>query len=104
MPPILSPHTKQLVEIIFSPKDAVEASQRLEQEYGDNLPFCKGYNEYKMERIRFAAIKLSQGNIPKLIKAIGLARRDWRDLLMAAEFGQQLDAHEIWAKAILEKI
>ena len=29
-----------------------------------------------MERIRFAALKLSQANVPRLLKAINLARRD----------------------------
>ena len=31
-----------------------------------------------MERIRFAALKLSQGNVPTLLEAIDPARRDWR--------------------------
>ena len=103
MTPRLSPRTQEVVEIIFNPKDVEEASQWLEQECGNNLPFCKDYDEYKMERIRFAALKLSQGNILKLLKAIDLARRDWRDLLVAADFGNQLDAHENWAKDVLEQ-
>jgi hypothetical protein len=36
-----------------------------------------------------------------ILKAIDLARRDWRDLLMAANFGNHLDAHENWAKDVL---
>jgi hypothetical protein len=103
MTPKLSPQTKQLVELIFSPTDATEASQWLEQECGNNLPFCKEYDEHKMERIRFAALKLSQGNLLKLSKAIDMARRDWRDVLMAADFGNHLDAHEIWAKNVLRE-
>src|ERR1044071_3171248 len=101
MTPPLSPLTKQLIEIIFNPTEAREASQWLEQECGNNLPFCKGYDEHKMERIRFAALKLSQGNLLKLLKAIDLARRDWRDLLMAADFGNRLEAHETWAEEVL---
>lgn len=94
MTPTLSPHTKQLIDSLFSPTEAVEASQWVEQECGNNLPFCKDYDEHKMERIRFAALKLSQGNMHKLLKAIDMARRDWRDLLMAADFGNDLSAHE----------
>ena len=56
-----------------------------------------------MERIRFAAIKLSQGNINKLLRAIDEARMDWRDLFMAADFGYDVNAHEKWAKEILDK-
>ena len=33
----------------------------------------------------FAALKLSEGNLDRLREAIGLAKTDWRDLLMAAE-------------------
>ena len=103
MTPPLSRLTQQLIDIIFNPTDAVEASQWLEQECGNNLPFCKEYDEHKMERIRFAALKLSQGNLLKLLKAIDLARRDWRDLLMAADFGNHLEAHETWAEETLGK-
>ena len=56
-----------------------------------------------MERVRFAAIKLSEGDIHKLQEAIVDARIDWRDLLMAAGFGSEVDAHTTWAKEILQK-
>jgi hypothetical protein len=73
----------------------------VEQECENNLPFCKEYDEYKMERIRFAALKLSQGNLAKLLRAIDMGQRDWRDVLVAADFGNHLGAHEIWAKNVL---
>ena len=101
MTPRLSPRTKLLVENIFSSRDAAEASRWLEEECGNNLPFCQDRDEYSLERIRFATIKLSNGNTIKLLEAIDLARKDWRDLLMAADFGYDLDAHEKWAKDIL---
>ena len=103
MTPKLSPLTKQLVEILFNPPDALEAAQWLEEECGNNLPFCKDYDEHKMERIRFAALKLSEGQLPKLLRAIDLARRDWRDVLVAAGFANRLEAHETWAKEVVEK-
>jgi len=78
MPPKLSPRTRQLVEKIFGPKRVDEAVQWLEDECGNNLPSCDKADEYEMERIRFAAIKLSAGNIQKLLKAIDEARMDWR--------------------------
>lgn len=101
MTPQLSPRTQRLVMAIFSPADVVEASLWLEQECGNNLPFQKDADEFRMERIRFAAIKLSQGKMPELLRAIQLAQQDWRDVLMAAEFGHHLDAHEKWAAEIL---
>ena len=103
MTPQLSPRTKQLVEIFFSQKDVSEASQWLEEECGNNLPSCGQQDEYGMERIRFAAIKLSKGNLLKLLKEIDEARMDWRDLLMAADFGIDVNAHEYWIKGILKK-
>ena len=103
MAPPLSPRTKQLVELFFTPKDSSEASQWLEEECGNNLPSCGEQDEYGMERIRFAAIKLSKGNVLKLLRAIDEARMDWRDLLMAADFGFDLNAHENWINDILRK-
>jgi len=103
MTPQLSPHTRQLVEIVFKPKDSAEAAQWLEEECGNNLPFCEGQDEYGMERIRFAAIRLSKGNMLELLKAIDVARMDWRDLLMAAGFGFEVRAYETWAKEVLGK-
>ena len=103
MPPELSPRTKELVERIFSPKQVVEAMYWLEEECGNNLPSCKNHGPYEMERIRFAVLKLSQGNINRLLRAIDEARMDWRDLFMAADFGYDVNAHEEWAKEILGK-
>jgi len=101
MTPSLSPRTQQLVAGIFSLPDRAEASQWLEQKCGNNLPFCSDHDEHQMERLRFAAIKLSQGNIQKLLRVIDVACMDWRDLLVAAGFGHDIMAHEAWAKDIL---
>ena len=103
MTPKLSPRTHQLVEKIFNPKQIAEVTQWLEDECGNNIPFCDKSDEYEMERIRFAVLKLSHGNIKKLLAAIDEARMDWRDLFMAADFGHDVKAHEQWAKNILEK-
>ena len=103
MTPKLSPRTKQLAEIIFSAKCQPEAIQWLEEECGNNLPFCENDDEYQMERIRFAVLKLSGGNIQKLLEAIDLARMDWRDLFMSADFGYDVNAHEKWAEETLKR-
>ena len=103
MTPKLSPRTRQLVEKIFNPKQIAEVTQWLEDECGNNIPFCDKSDEYEMERIRFAVLKLSHGNIKKLLAAIDEACMDWRDLFMAADFGHDVKAHEQWAKSILEK-
>ena len=51
-------------------------------------------------RIRFAAIKVSNGDKKQFFAAVEQAKKDWRDLLMWAEF-ENPDAHHSWANAIL---
>jgi hypothetical protein len=48
------------------------------------------------ERLRVAALRLCRGELGKLKQAIGLARGDWRDLLVAAGFADDVHAHERW--------
>jgi len=103
MTPKLSQRTKQLTEIIFSADLVDEVIQWLEEECGNNIPFCSKYDEFQMERIRFAVLKLSRGNISKLLGAIDDARIDWRDLFMAADFGTDVTAHEKWAEEMLKR-
>ena len=95
-PQPLSPETRSRVEAIFAPTDRVEAEQLLVQECGTNLPFLENLNSHELERHRFAAIKLSGGTLDGLQRAIAVAKTDWRDLLVAAGFGQDLTAHQRW--------
>ena len=44
-------------------------------------------NTTEYERIFLAIIKLSEGNLVKFQKAFDLAKEDWRDVLVAAGFG-----------------
>jgi hypothetical protein len=43
-----------------------------------------------------ASLKISAGDVNKFMEAAGLARRNWRDMLMWAEFGNDLEAHLTW--------
>src|SRR5713226_9088800 len=101
MPPKHSPLTQQLVEQLFEPSAQAEASRRLVEECGNNLPFCQDKDEYKLERIRFAALRMSLGYPNDLQEAINLAKRDWRDVLVWAGFGESLTAHQEWAERTL---
>jgi hypothetical protein len=96
----LSPRTWKLVQIIF-PNDAVSVGRILIEECGQNLPFCQGRDEYQLERLRFAALKISEGDRQRLELAIFEAKRDWRDELVWAGFAERLDAHEKWADEML---
>ena len=53
-----------------------------------------------MERARFSALKVSEGNFEKLKKAIELAKLDWQDLLVSAGFGE-VDARRRWLPNLL---
>ena len=98
----LSPLTQKLVEKLFDSGDQPEAVRRLVEECGNNLPLCKDNDEYKMERIRFAALRVSIGYLDDLQSAIGLAKSDWRDLLVWARFADSLTAHQEWCEQVLK--
>lgn len=48
------------------------------------------------ERVRFAVLKLSGGNLDALSHQLDEAKIDWRDTLMAAGFGHETSAHKSW--------
>ena len=94
--PPLSPETQRRLEALFGERNRKEAAVLLQKECGNNLPFLEELDEFRLERIRFAALKIGAGSMPKLREAIELAKIDWRDLLMSAGFGEDLHAHEQW--------
>src|SRR4051794_11600613 len=92
----LSDGTIRRIERLFSAADREAAARLLVSECGSNLPWYEDATPASLERVRFAALKLSEGDIPKLQDAILLAQTDWRDLLMAADFGFDVTAHSAW--------
>lgn len=95
MPEQLSPETERRIEALFPPSSRSEVAELLIHQCGNNLPFLEKFNAIELERFRFAALKLSAGNVDKLKEAIALAKADWRDLLVSAGFGT-VDAHKSW--------
>jgi gluconokinase len=100
--PNLSPRTQRLVERFFEPGERAEITRRLAEECGNNLPFCNKSDAYRLERIRFAALRLGLGNMDETQNAIDLAKRDWRDVLIGSGFGNDLTAHNEWAERALK--
>jgi hypothetical protein len=94
MAPPLSPETERRVSALFDTEFRAEASKLLIEQCGNNLPFCRSDDEFKLERIRFAALKCSAGDIAKLKRAVELAKQDWRDLLVEAGFAHDPHIHE----------
>jgi hypothetical protein len=95
----LSNEVKFRITRLFPPEQQEKVRQLLHDECGNNLPFQKNVDASGLDRVRFAALKLGDGNMESLEKAIALAKKDWRDLLMAAKFGSDIHAHETWLPA-----
>ncbi len=96
----LSTRTRQLAQTIF-PDESEFVGTYLVEQCGQNLPFCQDKNEYQLERIRFAALKISGGSLDRLQEAVDQAKRDWRVELVRAGFAHELDAHTKWANDLL---
>jgi hypothetical protein len=92
----LSPETQRRVNLLFRPEKQNIVATLLITECGNNLGFLGTLDEYQLERFRFAALKLSNGNLDKLREAIELAKYDWRDLLLAAGFANDVTEHKRW--------
>jgi hypothetical protein len=88
------PETERRIEAGFPPGSRNEDAEILQDQCSTNLPSLEGLNEFELERFRFAALKVSAGDIEKLRKAIELAKKDWRDLLMALGFASDPTSHK----------
>ena len=92
----LTPATRRRLNLLFAPSDRVEAAKLLVSECGNNLPMMEDASASALDRFRLAALKLSGGTLRGLRSAIALAKTDWRDLLIAAGFGHDVNAHRKW--------
>ncbi|MEM8712882.1 MAG: hypothetical protein AAGG01_18175 [Planctomycetota bacterium] len=96
----LSQRTERLLRAtIQKSAERSRVSSLLETEVGQNLPFCEERTAVEMERIRFAVIRLIVEDSETASEAVDLAKTDWRDLLMAAEFGHRVEAHLDWFRS-----
>ena len=68
----------------------------LRSECGNNLPSLEHASAEGLQRIQIAALKVSVGDLEKLREAVRLAQVDWRDLLVAAGFEHDVEAHLKW--------
>jgi hypothetical protein len=92
----LSPDTKLRVVALFSPDARAEVTELLARECGKNLPGCGLYDEFQLEQIRFAALKLSRGDLGRLRATIEQAKVDWRDVVLWAGFAWRAGAYKRW--------
>ena len=97
--------TEQLVEKYFIADEKLLVMSLLIDECGQNMATLPTGNSKDtsafLERIRFAVLKLSEGDLTYFERAIELANTDWRDLLVSAGFESDKNAHNTWADMIL---
>jgi hypothetical protein len=99
---VLTQRTLRLIERLFPPDQHGAVRELLEQDCGTNLPFCETQDAVGLERVRFAVLMLSGGNLERLRSMADHAKVDWRDVLVWAGFGYSLTAHDEWAEEVLE--
>lgn len=92
----LSTKTRHHIATLFAASDVEAAELMLVSRCGDGLPGMSGASPLVLERVRFAALRLSGGRLPDLAQAVALAETDWRDLLVAAGFADDTAAHLRW--------
>jgi hypothetical protein len=74
--------------MLFAAEDVPEAERLLAAFARDMPPWG--------DRIPYAALRCSRGDLARLRAAIQLGRTDWRDLLVEAHFANDVHAHERW--------
>ena len=92
----LSDATWTKIRQLFPASHQPKVATILQNECGNNLPFLENADKDGLDRIRFAALKLSNGSLKELQEAVDLAKSDWRDLLVAAGFAHTVDAYKQW--------
>src|SRR5688572_13262079 len=92
----LSATVRRRLDALFAEPARTEAAELLERECGDGLPMTNHADLDFYERIRLAVLKLSNGNLDTLRRQIEEAHFDWRDVLVDAGFGSDVEAHHKW--------
>jgi len=91
----LSQPCRERIVALFRETDVPEA-ERLLQQCTDDPLLLADLDRQGADRLLFAMIRQSDGNIGRLHDAISLFRRDWRDLLVASDFADDPSAHHTW--------
>jgi hypothetical protein len=92
----VSSETRKRIRRLFPQEHWSQVEEHLRSECGDNLPFVESDHAELAQRIRFAVLKLSGGDLDRFKRELREAAIDWRDTLMAAGFGDDIKAHRSW--------
>jgi hypothetical protein len=91
----LTDGTRARVHALFPAGDWATVESLLIERCGSNLPLVNDWPQL-VERIRYAVLKLSAGRISELGRHLDVACTDWRDVLVAAGFGDDSRVHLAW--------
>jgi hypothetical protein len=92
----VTPLVVQRVDALFDKTLRDSAIELLREQCGMGLPLMHTAVPGDYDRIRLAVVKLSGGTIEGLERGIQEARIDWRDVLLGAGFGYDVEAHLHW--------
>ena len=99
----LSKKTNELLSACFGQSDIRNhLASRLEHEVAENLGSTYDPTPESLERLRFSVIRLVVEDPDDIENVFYLAKLDWRDLLMNAGHGRDIEAHETWCEAVLK--
>jgi len=93
--------TVQVIGRLFTEADRATVADLLARQCSTNLPLTELWETHHFERVWLAVLKLGDGDTVKLREAVRIAQIDWRDVLVAAGFGNSLQEHHRWAKTLL---
>lgn len=94
----LTDRVENMVKRLFPEVDRLAVRAILMEQVSETLPLVG--NPREIERIQLAVLKVSRGEAGLFLEAAALARQDWRDVLMAAGFGNDVEAHLKWVEEI----
>jgi len=86
----------RLASVFANVEHRTQASELLETECAEDLSLWNDVSVEGLDRVRLAVLKLSGGELQRLRDTVALAKTDWRDVLVAAGFGNDVMAHLKW--------
>ncbi len=94
----LTPLVQAVLARRFRAADRQTIAALLAEQCGATLPLIR--DPAHAERIQLAVLKLARGRVDALLDHLAQAQLDWRDVLVAADFGNDLQAHLRWAAEV----
>jgi hypothetical protein len=83
----LTDAVRQRIELLFRPQEQEQVARLLEEHCRYDVLY-RNSPASEVERVRFAILKLSHGEVARIQMGIDAARQDFRDVLMWADFGE----------------